>query len=117
MEDFIKTLVYSIIDAIEEFFNALIVPSTRFTFDAFLVSLVFLIWSVISEFTGLPSAVSWMEALTCSILMGIIVLIDSSARSKIKSNIGLLKQYSSRFVYTGEEEEAEEIQEEVSEDE
>lgn len=96
VSEFVKYFITIIIDAVEEFFDALIVPSTKFTFDAFLVSLGFLGWSTLSLFTQLPNAVSWQEALTCSILMGIIVLIDTSVRSSIKSNIDTIKQFSTK---------------------
>lgn len=96
VSEFVKYFITIIIDAVEEFFDALIVPSTKFTFDAFLVSLGFLGWSILSLFTQLPNAVSWQEALTCSILMGIIVLIDTSVRSSIKSNIDTIKQLSTK---------------------
>lgn len=96
VSEFVKYFITIIIDAVEEFFDALIVPSTKFTFDAFLVSLGFLGWSILSLFTQLPNAVSWQEALTCSILMGIIVLIDTSVRSSIKSNIDTIKQFSTK---------------------
>ena len=95
--EFVKYIIIIIIDAVEEFFDALVVPSTAFTRDAFFVSLGFLGWSILSEFIGVFNCVSWHEALTCSILMLIIVLVDSSARSSIKSNIKKIKDYSSNL--------------------
>lgn len=101
--EFVKYIIKIIIDAIEEFFDALIVPSTKFTFDAFLISLVFLGWSIFAHIGGIPNCVSWQEALTCSILMLAIVLIDTSVRSSIKSNITAIKQFGSKFTNNGEE--------------
>lgn len=103
MEEFITVLVEGIMDAFEEFFDALTVPTTKFTFQAFLVSLCFLGLSVAGAVFGLPVFVDWQEALACSILMLIVVLIDSSARSGIKSNLGKLRGVASKFTYNGEE--------------
>ena len=97
-------------DAIEEFFEALIVPTQRYVLDAFYVSLIFLVWSLLAIPLKVFSFVSWQEALTCVILLGIVVLIDSSTRSKIAGNMSKIKGLTSRFVV----EEPDSIEEEVS---
>lgn len=112
--EFIKLLVEGIYDALEEFFDALTLPSRKFTFNAFCVSCVFLISSVILQLFGIFTFITWDEALTCTILLGIIVLIDSSARNTIKGNISRIKEAASRFTYTGDEESEDE---EVSDNE
>lgn len=112
--EFVKLLVEGIYDALEEFFEALTLPSSKFTFNAFCVSCVFLVSSVVLQLFGIFTFVTWDEALACTILLGVIVLIDSSARSTVKSNINRIKEAASRFTYTGEEEE---IEEEASDNE
>lgn len=109
--EFIKLLVEGIIDALEEFFNALTLPSNKFTFNAFCISLVFLGASILTGMFDLFTIVTWDEALTCMILLGIIVLIDSSSRSTIKGNLTKIKEAASRFTYTGEDEEDSESEE------
>lgn len=89
--EYLKYLIEAIMDAIEEFFSALTAPSTTFTFYAFLVSLGFVGWSLIALFAGLPSFVNWDEAVTCSVLLLIIVLIDTSARNSIKGTLSKIK--------------------------
>lgn len=91
MVEYLKYLVEAIMDAIEEFFSALTAPSTTFTFYAFLVSLGFFGWSIVALYAELPTFVDWDEALTCSLLLLIIVLIDTSARSSIKSTLLKIK--------------------------
>lgn len=103
MEEFLNILVTGIMDAIEEFFEALTVPSRKYTLYAFFVSLVFLAWSVIALLFNLSTFVNWQEALTCSILLLIIVMIDSSTRSKIANNMKGIKSLASRFSYDGDE--------------
>lgn len=105
MSDFIKYLVEAIMDAIEEFFSALVAPSIAFTFYAFLVSLGFVVWSIVAEIFMLPSFVGWQEAVTCSILLLIIVMIDAGARNSVKKGLQKIKGVTSRFTYTGESEE------------
>jgi hypothetical protein len=115
VESILKIIIEGIFDAIEEFFEALTVPTRSYTLDAFFVSIVFLGWSIVAWLFELFSFVNWQEALTCTILLGIIVLIDSSTRSTIKSNLAKVKSVTSRFSYTGETEE--EINEEDVENE
>lgn len=103
MGDFFKYLVEAIMDAIEEFFSALNAPSTTFTFYAFIVSLGFIAWSLVAEFFMLPSFVGWQEAVTNSILLLVIVMIDTSARNKVKSSMSKIKDITSRFTYSGEQ--------------
>lgn len=111
MEEFFNNVIDGIMDAIEEFFEAMIVPTRRYTLDAFFVSVIFLGWSIVAWLFDLFSFVNWQEALTCALLLGAIVLIDSSARSAISSNLSKIKSVASRFSYNGEE--VEDIEEEV----
>lgn len=111
MEEFFNNVIDGIMDAIEEFFEAMIVPTRRYTLDAFFVSVIFLGWSIVAWLFDLFSFVDWPEALTCTLLLGAIVLIDSSARSAISSNLSKIKSVASRFSYNGEE--VEDIEEEV----
>lgn len=111
MEEFFNNVIDGIMDAIEEFFEAMIVPTRRYTLDAFFVSVIFLGWSIVAWLFDLFSFVNWQEALTCTLLLGAIVLIDSSARSAISSNLSKIKSVASRFSYNGEE--VEDIEEEV----
>lgn len=97
MNEFVNILVNGIMDAFEEFFEALVLPTKRYTLDAFFVSLVLLAISVASYIFDLFTFVDWYEALTCSILLGIIVLIDTSTRSKIKSNFAKIKNIKEKF--------------------
>lgn len=115
MNEFFNTIVDGIMDAIEEFFEAMIVPTRRYTLDAFFVSVVFLGWSIVAWLFDLFSFVDWPEALTCTLLLGAIVLIDSSARSAISNNLSKIKSVASRFSYNGEE--VEDIEEEVDNNE
>ena len=105
MEYVLKTIIEGIMDAIEDFFSALTVPSRRYTLEAFFVSLGFLVWSVIAKVFKLWTFVDWQEATTCCILMLVIVLIDSSTRANIKSGLSKIKEASSRFTYVGGEQE------------
>lgn len=104
MKDFLLLLIQGVMDAIEEFFESLTAPSSKFTFKAFLYSVAFLVGSVVMSLFGIPCFVSWQEALTCVILMSLIVLIDSSVRSNIKTGMLNLKSIAEKFSYRGEEE-------------
>lgn len=117
MMEFINMLIEGIMDSVEEFFASLNAPSTKFTMNAFVYSLVFLAGSIVLQICDIPCFVSWQEALTCSILLLIIVCIDTGVRGNIKAGLGKFKTIASNFSYTGEEElEASEDNMEVSED-
>ena len=81
----LEVLIEGIYDALEEFVASISAPSTKFTLHAFFYALGFLALSTVLQILGLPSFVSWQEATTCVVLMLIIVLIDGSVRSDIKS--------------------------------
>lgn len=111
--EFVNMLVTGVMDAMEEFFASLTAPSTKFTFNAFIYSLIFLGASVAAELFEIPCFVQWQEALACSLLMGVIVMIDTSVRGNIKDGLSKLKSATSRFTYSGENEEYEDSQEEM----
>ena len=108
MKEFVIMLVEGVMNAIEEFFASLTAPSTKFTFNAFLYSLGFLALSIVTKLMQVPCFVQWQEATACSVLMFIIVLIDGSVRSDIKSGMSKLKSVASKFSYSGDEENIEE---------
>lgn len=97
--EFTRMLVIGIMDSIEEFFASITSPSTKFTLDAFFVSLVFLVWSIVSAIFNLFSFVSWQEALTTSIIMLGIVLVDSGTRSSVKGSMNRLKESASQVIF------------------
>ena len=103
MKDFVIMLVEGVMNAIEEFFASLTAPSTKFTFNAFLYSLGFLALSIVTKLMQVPCFVQWQEATACSVLMFIIVLIDGSVRSDIKSGMSKLKSVASKFSYSGDD--------------
>lgn len=81
----LEILIEGIYDALEEFVASINAPSTKFTLHAFFYALGFLALSIVLQILGALSFVSWQEATTCVVLMLIIVLIDGSVRSDIKS--------------------------------
>lgn len=97
MEEFLSSLVTGIIDAFEEFFSALTSPTTKFTLDAFFVSLGFLCLSLVAHIFNVFSFVGWQEALVTSIIMLCIVLIDTSTRASIKQNLNKVKTLTDKF--------------------
>lgn len=107
MKEILELLIEGIIDAFEEFFSALTVPTTKFTFNAFLVSLGFLVFSIAGKMLNVFCLVDWPEAATCSIVLFCIVLIDSTTRKSIKENMDKVRSAASRFSYSGEEQEVE----------
>lgn len=115
MEEFVSSLVTGIMDAFEEFFSALTSPTTKFTLDAFFVSLGFLCLSLIAEVFDIFSFVSWKEASVTVIIMLGIVLIDSTTRTSIKQNLGKVKSVASRFSIPSSTENVEEEDEIIDE--
>ena len=80
-------IVTLILDSIEEFLDLLKIPTLKITRDSLFVCLGFLAVSIIGEFTDYSFIVSWQEALTAVILLGIIVCIDTSVRSKLVGSV------------------------------
>ena len=105
--EFVRMLVIGIMDSIEEFFASITSPSTKFTLDAFFVSLVFLAWSIVAGLFDLFSFVDWAEALTTSIIMLGIVLVDSGTRSSVKGSMNRLKESASHVIFKKDDDEDE----------
>ncbi len=78
-------------DAFEDFFNTVQVPSASYTRDAFIVSIFFCFTSVLFEFLEIFSFVNWYEAVATSVILLILTLIDTNARSQIRTSIKNIK--------------------------
>ena len=107
MSQFLEMFVIGIMDSFEGFFDSVTLPTSKYVTGAFKVSLVFLIGSIAAEYFNIWCFVSWQEALTCSLLLLMITLIDSGVRSSIKGNLSKLKEIASKQVYTGDVDEGE----------
>ena len=83
MEEFLRIFVDGILDAFEEFFKSIVSPTRQYIKMAFFISLAFLGFTFIGEFAGFTTFVTWQEALTCSIIMLGITLIDASFRGQL----------------------------------
>lgn len=90
--ELVKSLIRIVVDSLEEFFEVLVAPTASFTKDAFLVSLGFTAFSLLTHYLDIISFVSWQEAVTASVLMLVVVFIDSSSRSKINNGLSKLKE-------------------------
>lgn len=102
MSEFLRILIDGVLDAFEEFFESIVSPSRQFIKMAFLISLAFLGFTAIGEVAGFTTFVTWQEALTCSIIMLGITLIDASFRVQIVSGLKSItsKLYdTSKFQY------------------
>ena len=91
MPSIVLIIIETIMDSLEEFFNALTIPTAKFTQDAFYVSLGFLGWSILAEILNIFTFVNWQEAVTCSVITLLLVIIDSSSRDNIKKNVAKIK--------------------------
>lgn len=90
MEILEKILEY-FLDAIECFWDGLKQPTAKYTLGAFLVSLVFLAYSIIAPNLGFDkNFVEWQEAAICSSLLLIVTLIDSSNRAAMKNRANMV---------------------------
>ena len=119
--------VEAVMDSLEEFFDAISVPTAKYISDAFKISLLFVVMSFAFERFNIWTFVCFPEAATCSILLGLISLIDSATRSSVKSTanrmktvaaggVSRLKELQNRQVIS-EAESADEVSEVLSEEE
>lgn len=113
--DYVEMVIKYIVDSFEEFFEAISLPTSKHIKNSFLYSLVFLGVAVLCSFLDIWCFTSWQEALTCSIILGLITLIDGSVRSSINSSVGKIKSLAANVKFKTNTE-AEEV-EVVNEDE
>ena len=97
-QEYLELVITTIVDAIEDFFESLVVPTASFVREAFLVSLAFIPVSVMLENYQLISFVSWQEAVTCSIILLIITLVDSTSRGQLFDAMKVIKSTSSNAI-------------------
>lgn len=107
--DYVELVIKYIVDSFEEFFDAISAPTSKHIRNSFLFSLGFLLISIVCNILSLWSFVSWQEALTCSIILGLITLIDGSVRSSVGSSVNKIKSLASnvKFKQHGDAEELE----------
>lgn len=87
MKEFVEMFIIGILDALEEFFNALTSPSTQFTLEAFLVSLGFTVVAIICNSCKIFCFIGVDEAIVCNVLMLIVVLVDTGTRTSINNKL------------------------------
>ena len=90
---YVEMLVEYFMDSLEEFVDAVKFPTASYTYNAFLVSLIFTITSLATELLGIFTLIQWKEAVTCNILLLVVTLIDSSTRA---STMGFVKDLSTK---------------------
>ena len=97
-QEYLELVITTIVDAIEDFFESLVVPTASFVRETFLVSLAFIPVSVMLENYQFISFVSWQEAVTCSIILLIITLVDSTSRGQLFNAMKVIKSTSSNAI-------------------
>lgn len=98
MMEYIEGLITIVLDSFEDFFNNLLKPTNKYLQDCFLVSLVFLVVSVVAYLFKMFAFISPLEAGITSLMFLIIWLVDGSNRAKVRSRVSNVKQIGlSRF--------------------
>ena len=104
---YVEGLITLILDSFEEFFNDLLKPTNKYLQECFLVSLVFLAVSVITYGFNLFAFISPLEASINSVMFLIVWLVDGSNRSKVKEQIGKVKEIGMNKLYSSENDKVE----------
>ncbi len=97
--DYLYAFIDTIYDCLEDFVGSVSIPSAKYIIDTFKVSLIFLLVSIVCRLFDVWCFVSWQEALTCSIILLIISLIDTSTRGKISKSIKTFKNSAQEKVH------------------
>lgn len=86
----LNTIIDYFMDSLEEFVKAIKFPTASYTKQAFFVSLIITVVSMVLDAFGLSTIIQWQEGLTANILLLIVTLIDGSNRS-------LAKRFANQF--------------------
>ena len=78
---YLEICIEYFMDSLEEFNDAVKFPTASYTFQAFIVSLVFTCIAIILNILGIYSFIQWGESLMCNLLLFIVSIVDSSTRS------------------------------------
>lgn len=82
---YVEEFILTIMDALEELMETITVPAGKKVTEVLFVLLGFLGFSLFCKLFELPTFVSWVEALTACIIMGIILLINNINASGIEA--------------------------------
>lgn len=107
---YVEMIITGFVDALEEFFQAISLPTSKHIKEAFKYSLAFLLISIVAKLINIWCFVSWQEALVCTVLLGLITLIDTSVRGEIASNVTKIKSLADKKRYVESDEEVEVIE-------
>ena len=110
-EEIFNKVIDCIMDAIEEFFSVLTIPTLRVTRDALVVSFLFLAFSVVTSVFKIPAFISWQESLTATVILTGIVLIDSATRKSIRENLMKLRDTAVTKLAQSEQQSDDEMEE------
>lgn len=84
---YLELLITGIMDTLEELFDSISKPTSKHTIYAFVISLGFLIISIVCTITGKFAYLSIPEAITCSVLLAIVALVDGTTRASTLNGI------------------------------
>lgn len=79
----LELFINLILDGLEHFFNTILYPSKKYIGNAIFISLGFFIFSVIGFVAGFVVFVDWYEALTATLILGIIYTASSISKSQV----------------------------------
>lgn len=101
---YLEMFIEAVMDSLEEFFDALRIPTAKYIRDAFIISLIFLAGSFGCVCFNVWTFVEWQEAATCSVILLCVTLIDSATRHSVKDMAKSMKEIAvknmSKFTYS-----------------
>lgn len=103
--EYVNMFIEGIVNSIEEFFDAMTMPSSKYVSDAFKVSLIFVGASVAAKFLNFWCFVQWQEATVCSVMLFIVMMFDVSTRQSIKGSVGKIREIAKQHTYNETDEE------------
>lgn len=93
IESFITELTKGLYSVFDIFVKSLVVPTTKYIRTAFFVSIGFLAFSGLLYLYDKPTVISVYEALTTSIILLIIFLINANTKSVATNFVKSMKNY------------------------
>ena len=89
--EILQEIIKVMFDCIEDCVSTMTIPSGKRMIHVFYVTLGFLVLSIIFRLLGIMSFISWQEALTASIIVGIISSVNYISKMQIESVLNRLK--------------------------
>lgn len=96
--EILDTIISTIVDGLENFFNVVTYPTRSYIKTAIFINCGFLVFSVAGLLFGYPVFVDYYEVLTAMVLLLVIYFVSDISSKQVVEVSSLMKQKTTKFI-------------------